>query len=260
LTLLESIILGALQGITEFLPISSSAHLIIIPWFFNIGSDNINKLTFDVMLHFGTLFSVLVIYGRDFIHIIKEGCYAVRQGTFFQSLIAKIIFATVPAVLLGLFFRDIIEVYLRTPAVTAVMLIAVSILMIIAERGRMREKEITYPVAMLIGIAQAIALIPGTSRSGITITCAMLCGVKRTKAVDFSFLLSIPIIFGVSLFEVRHLSYETSALGLYSAGFLSAFFFGAMGLKFLIAYLKKHSLDVFAYYRIAIALLILFLS
>ncbi|HBE45401.1 MAG TPA: hypothetical protein DDW17_08180, partial [Deltaproteobacteria bacterium] len=116
------------------------------------------------------------------------------------------------------------------------------------------------PLALLIGCAQAIALIPGISRSGITIASAILFGVKRTKAVDFSFLLSIPIISGVSLFEVRHLSYGMGTLGMYSAGFLSAFFSGALSLKFLIAYLKKHSLEVFAYYRIAVALIILFLS
>jgi len=260
LTFLESIILGAVQGVTEFLPVSSSAHLIIVPWLFKIQSNNINKLTFDVMLHFGTLFAVLLIYGKAFIHIVMEGCREAKRGSLLNSLLAKIILATCPAAILGFFFKDAIEQYLRSPYVTVFTLIAVSILMIIAERRRGKEREITYPLALLIGCAQAIALIPGISRSGITIASAILFGVKRTKAVDFSFLLSIPIISGVSLFEVRHLSYGMGTLGMYSAGFLSAFFSGALSLKFLIAYLKKHSLEVFAYYRIAVALIILFLS
>jgi len=260
LTILESIALGALQGITEFLPISSSAHLIFVPWFFNIESHNINKLTFDVMLHFGTLFAILLIYGRKFVDILTEGWREVQQGTIRNALITKIILATCPATLLGLFFKDVIEHYLRSPSIIVVMLITVSLLMIVAERVRVKAREITYPIALLIGFAQAIALIPGTSRSGITITVAILLGIQRTKAVDFSFLLSIPIILGVSLFEARHLTHDVGGLGIYGMGFVSAFVFGALSLKFLITYLKKHSLDVFAYYRIIIALLILLFS
>ncbi len=260
MSILESIIMGAIQGITEFLPISSSAHLIIMPWFFQIHEGNINKLTFDVMLHFGTLFAIMLFYGKRFINILIEGVIEVRQGRIKDTLLAKIVLATCPAAIVGVLCKDFIEAYLRTPLVTVCMLFAVSILMIISERMSVDKRELSYPVVIAIGFAQALALIPGTSRSGITITLGILLGLKRTYAVDFSFLLSIPIILGAALFELKHLHYQGNELEIYIFGVLSAFFFGVLSLKFLIGYLKKHSLDVFAYYRIGIALLILLFS
>jgi undecaprenyl-diphosphatase len=140
------------------------------------------------------------------------------------------------------------------------MLAFVSILMIIAEKIHVEKVEITYPVAIAIGIAQAIALVPGTSRSGATITMGMLLGLKRNEAVDFSFLLSIPIIFGAALYEMKHFEYQSGNMGIYVYGALSAFIFGALSLGFLIRYLKKHPLDIFAYYRIVLAVVILFAS
>lgn len=260
MTLLQSIILGGIQGITEFLPISSSAHLIIVPWFFNIQDGNINKLTYDVMLHLGTLAAILCVYGKKFLHIIKEGITDFKEGHGKESLLAKIVVASIPAVLAGFFGQDIIEKYLRTPFVAAYMLAFVSILMIIAEKIHIETVKITYPVAIAIGIAQALALVPGTSRSGATITMGMLLGLKRNEAVDFSFLLSIPIIFGAALYEMKNFQYQSGNMGTYVYGALSAFIFGALSLGFLIRYLKKHPLDVFAYYRIVLALVILFAS
>jgi undecaprenyl-diphosphatase len=260
LSILESIIMGAIQGITEFLPISSSAHLIIVPWFLKISEGNIDKLAYDVLLHAGTLFAIMLIYGKKFLNILLEGIKDLKQGMIKDSLISKIIIATCPAAIFGYLCKDFIEGYLRTPYITALMLFAVSILMIISERININKGEISYQVALLIGFAQAIALVPGTSRSGITITLGILLGLKRTQAVDFSFLLSIPIIFGTFLYELKHLHYQSDSIGVYVIGVASAFFFGALSLKFLIGYLKKHSLDIFAYYRIGIALLILLFS
>lgn len=254
----ESIIMGAVQGITEFLPISSSAHLIVLPWFFNINDGNISKLTFDVMLHFGTLLAILSVYGKRFITIVIDGLYGLKDRRIINSLLMKIVVATIPAVVLGLLCKDFIEFYFRTPHVTVFSLIAVSILMIVSERIFVSGKEITYPVAIMIGFAQALALIPGTSRSGITITVAILLGLKRTQAVDFSFLLSIPIIMGAALYESKHIDYSGGGMDIYMLGVLSSFVFGYFSLKFLIGFLKNHSLDVFAFYRIGLALLILF--
>lgn len=258
MSLPESIIMGAIQGITEFLPISSSAHLIVLPWFFNINDGNINKLTYDVMLHFGTLLAILSVYGKKFITIVMEGLYGLKDGRIINSLLMKIVVATIPAIVLGLLCKHFIELYFRTPQVTAFSLIAVSVLMIVSERIFVSDREITYPVAIMIGFAQAIALIPGISRSGITITVAILLGLKRTQAVDFSFLLSIPIILGAALYESKHIDYSNSVMDIYILGVLSSFVFGYFSLRFLIGFLKKHSLDVFAFYRIGLALLILF--
>ncbi len=260
MTILHSIIMGAIQGITEFLPISSSAHLIVIPWLFNVPQDNINPLTYDVMLHLGSLMAVLLLYGKRFLRVVIEGLMDFRDGRGRQSMLFKIVIATIPAVIAGLLGKDIIESYLRTPFIAAYMLAFVSILMIISERIHVDHSEISMPIALAIGVAQAIALVPGTSRSGITIVIAMLLGLKRSEAVDFSFLLSIPIILGTSLYEMRHVQFHADALGLYAYGMISAFVFGAASLQFLIKYLKKHTLDIFAYYRIALALVILVFS
>ncbi|MCX8021334.1 MAG: undecaprenyl-diphosphate phosphatase [Syntrophorhabdaceae bacterium] len=261
MTPLESIVLGAIQGITEFLPISSSAHLIILPWFFKIEHNGVNPLTFDVMLHFGTLIAILAVYGKRFFFIMLDGLRELKQRRIKESLFLKIVVGTLPAVILGLFFKDFIEEYLRTPYVTVFTLIVVSILMIISERIFVSDRPLSYMVALLIGIAQAMALIPGTSRSGITITAGLLLGLRRKEAVDFSFLLSIPIIAGTALYESRHIDYlNTKGIELYAYGVLSSFLFGILSLKFLIQFLKKHSLDVFAVYRIVLALIILFFS
>ena len=260
MTILESIFLGALQGITEFLPISSSAHLIILPWFFKIEDGGTNKLTYDVMLHFGTLLAILLIYGKQFTHVCIEGLIDIWHRRFRNTLLLKIIVATIPAAVFGLLFKDFIEGSLRTPYVTVFTLIGVSVLMLLSERILVEGQDLSYPIAFLIGVAQAIALVPGTSRSGITIVAGILLGLKRNSAVDFSFLLAIPIILGTSLYEAKHIQFQNGGVDLYLAGVISAFIFGALSLKFLVTYLKKHSLDIFAYYRFCLAAFLLLSS
>jgi len=259
-TILESIFLGALQGVTEFLPISSSAHLIILPWFLKIEDGSTNKLTYDVMLHFGTLLAILLIYGRQFFNVCIEGLIDIWHKRFRHTLLLKIVVATIPAAVVGLLFKDFIEDSLRTPYVTIFTLIGVSILMLLCERILVEGRELSYPIAFLIGVAQAIALVPGTSRSGITIVAGILLGLKRNSAIDFSFLLAIPIILGTSLYEARHIQFQGGGNDIYLAGVISAFIFGTLSLKFLITYLKKHSLDIFAYYRFCLAAFLLLSS
>ena len=257
MTTIGSILMGALQGITEFLPVSSSAHLIVVPWIFKMNEGNVDPLIFDVMLHFGTAFALLAVYLGKIVYTCRDDYIALKHGNIRDSLILKIAVGTIPAALLGVVFKDFIENQLRSPVIIVFSLIGVSVLMFIAERLNLRNRKITYPLALLIGTAQAIALVPGVSRSGITITCAMLLGLKRSEAVDFTFLLSIPIVFGVSFFEARHLSFiYGDEATVYLVGAFSAFIFGVVGLKFLINYLKRHTLDVFAYYRVGLALLI----
>ncbi len=176
---------------------------------------------------------------------------------FRQSVLLKIVVATIPAAVFGLLFKDVIENSLRTPYVTIFTLIGVSILMLVSERIHVEDRELSYPIALLIGIAQAIALVPGTSRSGITIVAGILLGLRRNAAIDFSFLLAIPIILGTSFYEGRHIQFQGDGIDLYLVGVISAFIFGTLSLKFLITYLKKHSFDVFAYYRFCLAALLL---
>lgn len=252
--------MGAVQGITEFLPISSSAHLVVIPWFFKISETNINPLTYDVMLHFGSLLAVLLLYGKKFVRTVIEGLVDFKDGKGTRSMLFKIIIATLPAVIAGLLGKHFIEHYLRSPIVAAFTLALVAIFMILCERVAIDRNSITMPIAIAIGVAQAVALVPGVSRSGITITMAIFLGIRKSDAVDFSFMLAIPIILGTSIYESRHVHLHGDAMALYALGVLSAFVFGALSLKFLITYLKDHTLDIFAYYRIGLALLILVFS
>jgi undecaprenyl-diphosphatase len=257
----QSIVMGAVQGITEFLPISSSAHLVLVPRIFTIDESNVNPLTYDVMLHFGTLLAILLVYARRVIDVCRQDLAYARERAFGRAFLPKIAVGTLPAVFCGFFLKDIIETQFRAPAVTVVTLIAVSLLMFLADsvHTNRREGDVTYTLALLIGLAQAVALVPGVSRSGITITVAMLLGLKRSEAVDFSFLLAIPIVAGVSFFEARHVSLAGEGGHIYIAGVLSAFLFGAASLKFLVDYLRKHSLVVFCLlpYRSCLLVLVL---
>ncbi|MDW8001080.1 MAG: undecaprenyl-diphosphate phosphatase [Deltaproteobacteria bacterium] len=258
MSITQSLVLGIIQGVTEFLPISSSAHLILIPWFFQFEQGG---LTYDVMLHFATLFATLSLYGQSFFSLIPEAIRKYRERRPGDSLFIKILVGSLPIILFGYFFGDFIERYLRTPFVCVFMLISVSILMFIAEkRKRMEDQEISFGKALIIGIAQAVSLIPGTSRSGITITMGLLLGLERKKAVDFSFLLSIPVVLAASLHEVKNVDFRGEDLAVYLVGMFSATLAGIVSLKFLIAYLRKYSLRLFAFYRLLIAALIVALS
>jgi undecaprenyl-diphosphatase len=257
-TILQSILLGAMQGITEFLPISSSAHLIALPWLFKIGGAGIDKIIFDVMVHFGTAFALIAVYAGKILYICKQDINRMLLGDFKDSTLLKIALGTIPAIVAGLFFKNVIEYYLRTPYICVFSLAIVSVFMMVAERMHWENERISYLFALLIGVGQALALVPGVSRSGITITLGIFLGLRRKEAVDFAFLLSIPIVFGVAFYESRHISFLDGINGTtYLVGALSAFLSGVLSLSFLIAYLRKHRLDVFAYYRIALAVLIL---
>ena len=258
MTVIQAILLGVMQGVTEFLPISSSAHLIVVPWFFAIYEGKVDKLYFDVMVHFGTAAALLAVYMGRVYYTCAEDLKKIREGNFQNSMTLRIAIGTVPAALAGLFLKDTIEVYLRTPYVVIFTLIIVSMLMITAEKFHLYDREITYGIALLIGIAQAIALIPGVSRSGITITAGILLGLKRREAVDFAFLLSIPIVLAATMYEARHINFlEGPESIIYVVGAFSAFVSGVVSLVFLIEYLKTHFLNIFAYYRVGLAILIL---
>ena len=258
MTTTECVLIGTMQGVTEFLPISSSAHLIAVPWLFKIDTGSLDKLIFDVMVHFGTAFALLAVYTGKIYYACIDDLRNMRHGVFRDSLILKIAVGTVPAVVLGVLFKDFIEMYLRTPYVSVFSLIGISLLMLFAERFHLSRRNVGYGLALVIGICQALALVPGVSRSGITITMGLLLGLKRSEAVDFAFLLSIPIVFGVSFYEARHVPFLQGGEDLaYTVGAFSAFVSGVLSLTFLINYLRRHSLDVFAYYRVALAIVIL---
>ena len=243
-------ILGIVQGITEFLPVSSTAHLILLPWFFN-WSGQVDTLTFDVALHGGTLLSLLFCFWKDWMDLISRK----------QRLFGLIALASVPAGLAGFFLNEYAEQTLRSPLLISLMLVAVGIVMLMAEKTRTRKglDAIRLNDAIAIGIAQSLAIIPGVSRSGITIATGLFRGVGREAAARFSFLLSTPIIAGATAFHFKKALIDEGNYDfqLFTAGLLSSFVTGIIAIRFLLAFLKKHPLNLFVYYRFALAVVII---
>ncbi len=248
--MIEALILGIVQGLTEFLPVSSTAHLILFPWFFH-WTGELDSLTFDVALHAGTLLALVICFWKDWIELILRK----------QKLFMLIVLASVPAGLAGILLGDYVEHALRSPFVIAVSLVVFGFVMLLAEKmSKTRTIDsISLTDALMIGLAQAVALIPGVSRSGITISAGLFRGLGREASARFSFLLSTPIIAGATLLHARKLL-KTSAdhnLSLFLIGFIAAAVSGYAAIKFLLSFLKKHPLNVFAYYRFGLAAVII---
>ncbi|MBF0329183.1 MAG: undecaprenyl-diphosphate phosphatase [Nitrospirae bacterium] len=244
----RSIILGIVQGLTEFFPVSSTAHLILFPWFFGWHGE-IDSLTFDVALHGGTLLALLVCFYKDWLELLTKE----------RQKLCYILAAIVPAGAVGILFKSFIEHQLRNPLIMVATLIGFGAVMLAVEKHSAKNREsVSFRDAMFIGVAQALALIPGVSRSGITITAGLFRGLSRESAARFSFLLSTPVIAGATLLECRKLikSPEAYNLDMFTAGFLAAFVSGFFAIKFLLAYLRKNPLNVFVYYRFALAAVI----
>ncbi|KJR41229.1 undecaprenol kinase [Candidatus Magnetoovum chiemensis] len=248
-SLIESAILGIVQGITEFFPVSSTAHLILVPWFFG-WSGIIDTLSFDVALHGGTLFAILIFFYKDWINIIFKK----------QKMLLLLIIASIPGGAAGFFLDDIVETTLRSPYIIIASLIVIGVFMVITEKvGKKNETsdDITVRDALLIGISQAVAIIPGVSRSGITISCGLLLGLKREEAARFSFLMSAPIIGGAfALHLIKILSDHSQAdfnISMFTVGIIASCVTGILAIKVLLDFFKKYELYIFVYYRFALA-------
>jgi undecaprenyl-diphosphatase len=262
----QALILGVVQGLTEFLPISSSAHLILFPWVFGWNNTLVDTLSFDVALHAGTLVAILYYFRSDwmaltggFLRILGRR----RVEEHEERLILYIILATIPAALAGLLLEKTVAETFRNPLLISLPLVAVSFLMIYAEKRPHPSRplnKITLPDALMIGVAQAIALLPGVSRSGITITTGLLRGYEREAATRFSFLLSTPAIAGATVLHLRHFFSGTGFQDghIFAIGFFSSAVSGYLAIAFLMRYLRKNTLNAFAGYRLLLAALILF--
>lgn len=253
MTITTAIILGLLQALGEFLPISSSAHLVLFSFFTN---GNYQGLTFDVLLHLATLIAVCAYFWKDLLVLTKKGLTEPKSQD--GRLFWYIGLATVPAAVAGYFLEDLAENTFRAPWILALTLIIFAILLFIADRkGKQNIKDnLSLKIMLLIGCAQALALVPGVSRSGITITAALFLGLSRNLSAKISFLLSMPIIAGAAVLKISHISLSQINAPLI-AGFLSAMIGGFLVIKFLMKYIQKHNFDIFVYYRIALGLLIL---
>jgi len=265
LNILQSIVLGLIQGITEFFPISSSGHLVIIPYF---SGWDYPPLYFTVTVHFATLLAVLTVLYRDAWRIIKGFTLGLFKRKWRKSKDFKmglyIIIATVPAVFMGLFLDEFIESIFSKPLVVAVFLLVTAFILWGGEyRGRKvkQKKSLTYLSSIASGIGQAFAVFPGISRAGATISFARFFGIRREEAVRFSFLLSIPIILGSFVFELSRstgtvLSGGKNTIWILFAGLVSAYLSGFFAIKYLLYLTKKKNLNIFAVYCICLSIAI----
>jgi undecaprenyl-diphosphatase len=257
--LFEAIILGIVQGITEFLPISSSAHLILMPWMFGWQGTLIDSLNFDVALHAGTLVAILAFFWRDWLDLLRKFFAGINDGTWKTGegrLVWFIVLATIPAGVLGVKYEHVVEESFRNPLLIAASLIVISIVMWAADRFSAKRADIdrmTLGHAVLIGCAQAIALVPGVSRSGSTIIAGLMTGYTRESAARFSFLLSTPVIAGAAVLKLHKLHLAPGEALPFALGTAFSAVVGYLSIKFLLQYLNRHSLNLFVWYRLALA-------
>lgn len=262
MTTLQIIILAIAQGLTEFLPISSSGHLILVPYLFDWADQG---LAFDVAVHFGSLAAVCIFFRKDIASLLSGGVQAVSGNvkTPESRMALAITLGTVPAALAGLLFASWIEQNLRDPAVIVYTLSGYGILMALADRFGRRERNMAgvgFKDAFIIGCAQALALVPGTSRSGVTITAARILGFERQDAARFSFLLSAPVIFLAAAYKFVELisSGEIVAWGQLALGALVACVVAYISIEFFMRVVTRIGLAPFAIYRLILAAVILY--
>jgi undecaprenyl-diphosphatase len=263
LELLEAVLLGVVQGLTEFLPVSSSGHLLLAQYFLGLSQDRFG-LPFDVALHLGTLVAVVSFFWRDllgmagaFVRSLSPGGRNLADGQ--QRLAYLILVSTIPAALIGFLLESFFENTVRSPWVVAFNLVVVGVLFIVAEAvgGKTRRADkLRFTEALGIGVAQAAALVPGVSRSGATITLGLFLGLRREEAARFSFLMSVPIIAGAGLLQlavVVSAGMDAWYMLVFGAGFVSSAVVGYVAIKFFLRYVVHHSLRAFAYYRFTLA-------
>ena len=265
----QALILGIVQGLTELLPISSSAHLNLFPWIF--GWNEISP-SFDVALHIGTLFAIVLFFFKDWVNLIKGGYNQVikKKKSTDGKIFWYIVISTIPTGILCLVLDKLSEKIMEKLATTfsieekmvemfmiAIALIVMGIVLYIVDKkskSTVDFEQMTLKQTFIIGLSQALAFIPGVSRSGVTITTARAMGVKREAAARYSFLLSTPIVFGATLLKFREFQFTDPA---FIVGVLSSFVVGLIVIKFLLKYLQKGSFKGFAIYRVAFGIVIL---
>lgn len=244
----QAFLLGAIQGLTEFLPVSSSGHLVILSSFIKAE----NNLTFDISVHFASLIAIFIFFYKDITAVLKD----LRERKLAQTTLFKIVLASIPAFLVGFFLNDAVESLFQNPSLAASMLYVTAGILFLAEiSGRKavnQKRDFSLRDALLVGAFQALAIVPGISRSGSTIAAGIFSGHSRESSARFSFLLAIPAISGAMLLDI----FQTGFSGIFSitvlTGFISSFVFSYLALKVLFAALRRYSLYPFAAYCFAV--------
>lgn len=270
--LVQVLVLAILQAITEFLPISSSAHLALTPWLFGWADQG---LEFDIALHLGTLFSVLVYFFKDWLHILANGLGLSGKLPLAADpsldrnpkMLWYLVAATIPAGIAGLLFKDTVETTLRSPYVMGTMLVVVGLIMWAAEKYASHERtmgEMSLADCLVIGFAQALALIPGTSRSGITMTAGLFRNLDRATAARFSFLLSTPIVMAAALKGLldlrKHGGLSADMMPSIAIGIVVTAITGCFVISVLLKFLRSNSVIPFVIYRVLFGILVLVLA
>jgi undecaprenyl-diphosphatase len=265
--LFQAIVLGIVQGLTEFLPISSSGHLIVVPYLLGWHDAFIDSLAFSVMLHIATLLALLIYFRDDWLRLIPAGLAAIRDRSLRDDpdrrLAWLLAVATIPAVVVGVVLNDPIENAFREARLVAVTLVIGAVILFLADRlgsKTRRIESISFPLAIGIGAAQALALVPGVSRSGISISAGLFAGLDRESAARFAFLMATPITAGAGLWELRKVLVGEAGVDLpivpLLAGMVAALIAGLLAIAVLLRYLRTHGLGIFVAYRLALAALI----
>lgn len=263
MTYLVATILGFVQGITEFLPVSSSGHLILVRSIFS--QNTVNGLAFDAVLQLATSFALLLFFYKEILHIFTSLVNMLMGRNISdtdKSLLLSLVLGTIPAIVFGLILESKMETIFRNPSLVAVALVLGSLLIYLAEKVSKQDKVLSVKRGVIIGFFQTLALVPGISRSGATISGGLISGLNRVEAVKFSFLLSLPILFGTGfkkLYDLRgDLASHDFGLSLLLAS-LVAFITSYFTIKFLLGYVKNNNFNYFIWYRIALAVLIFIL-
>lgn len=263
--MLKVLVLGIVEGITEWLPISSTGHMLLVDEFIRLDMTEEFKNMFFVVIQLGAILAVVVLFWKKMWPFKREkGKIVPIKETF--STWFKVVVACVPGAVVTLLFDDFIEAHLETPVVIALMLIVYGIAFIVVE-GKNKSRtpktaelgDITYKTALIIGLFQVLSIIPGTSRSGATIIGALIIGVSRVAAAEFTFFLAVPVMFGLSAIKILKfgLAFSSAELAVLLFGMLVAFLVSLGVIKFLMGYIKKHDFKLFGFYRICLGIIVL---
>jgi undecaprenyl-diphosphatase len=264
---IQALIMGLVQGLTEFIPVSSSGHLVLVPWLFGWKDPFIDSVAFTVVLHMGTFVALLAFFWRDWVTLIPAGLATIRDRSFKGDPNRKMAFllvvATIPAILVGPIFESKFEELVREPARIALMLCVGAAILWLADRWGSKQRDetsLSFRESLGIGVAQVIALVPGISRSGISISAGMFLGLNREAAARFSFLMATPVIGGAGVWEARkfftHEAGPNPEMNVVVIGFLAAMVSGFLAVRFMLEFLKRQPLTAFIVYRIVAAVVV----
>lgn len=272
LDILSAIILGAVQGLSEFLPISSSGHLILVPHLLGVETG----LAFDTILHIGTLVAIFTFFWNDILDLIKGFVLSIIDLTDGIDTFKKdlreipqvrfawlIILATIPTGIMGILLKDAVESIFRGTVYVGIFLMITAVILYYSERhssGQITQKNMSFKQALTIGICQGIAVLPGISRSGATIASGLCLGLNREYAARYSFLLSVPAVLGAGLIQIKDITTLDASVTVLLAGLISSIIFGYLSIKLLMKMIKGWSLDIFAYYCAIVGFLTTVLS